>query len=99
MKLKPWARFALLMIILILIFTFCPNLYDKVKEITLEIGNNIQKTYDNIVSNTESNKKYEACMKKPYDKSELSDQLIQDIDSLDKYIKKNTLILILNMNL
>lgn len=89
MKLKPWARFALLMIILILIFTFCPNLYNKVKEITLEIGNNIQKTYDNIVSNTESNKKYEACMKKPYDKSELSDQLIQDIGSLDKYIKKN----------
>lgn len=94
MKLKPWARFSLLLIILILLFTFCPNLYDKVKSITLNVGTQVKKTVDIVVENTikADDKKYKQCLNDPYNSEELDDQTKDLINELDHYINNKYLL-------
>lgn len=93
MKLKPWVRFVLLIIFLIILFIICPNIYNIAKNITVDLSKGVKSSVVDIVDNYKNQKKeqerYEKCLREPYQEEELTEELKNSINNLDSYINNN----------
>ena len=90
MKLKPWVKFTLTIIILVSIFTFCPKAYDIFKELTITAAKSTKKGIDKViekVSSKQDTTEYEECLKSPFSKEMLSAQTQEFTTSLDNYLQ------------
>ena len=93
MKLRPQVKIFLFFAFFIVLFSLCPNVYDKFKSVSVSVGKKVQTEVKNITTelkNKELEKRaYDACLAKAYNEDELSSELIDKITELDNYIKNN----------
>ncbi len=90
MRLRPWVKVTLFFIIMILLIKYIPGVYDYLKDLTIvkDVTNKvIEITSDNHKEELE--KEYQACLSEPFNENELTEELNNTINSLDKYILNN----------
>ncbi len=88
MRLRPWVKLVLFIIVMILLFRYMPRVYDYLKNLTIvkDVKNKVMEISGDNQKEKQQKKEYQACLDQPFEESELTENLANLINDLDKYI-------------